>query len=100
MVSLSGIYLKIAHFPVKIGLIWGVGGVPEICFSLESSSFCYLGAHAKIQNPSCLLSGRKATTSERKRERKRERKKEREIMPSTMATSALAHALRSDQNNV
>ena len=57
MISLSGIYLKIAHFPVKIGLI---GGVPEICFSLESSSFCYLGAHAKIQNPSYLLSARKA----------------------------------------
>ena len=64
MISLSGIYLKIAHFPVKIGLIGGVGGVTEICFSLESSYFCYLGAHAKIQNPSCLLSGRKATTSE------------------------------------
>ena len=26
--------------------------------------FCYLGAHAKIQNPSCLLSGRKAMASE------------------------------------
>ena len=65
MISLYGIYLKIDHFPVKIGLIEGVWGVPEICFSLESSYFCYLGAHAKIQNPSCLLSGRKATTSER-----------------------------------
>ena len=67
MISLSGIYLKLVHFPVKIGLIRGVGGVPEICFSLESSSFCYLGAHAKIQNPSSLLSGRKATAFERKR---------------------------------
>ena len=64
MISLSGIYFKIAHFPVKIGLIGGVGGVTEIWFSLESSYFCYLGAHAKIQNPNCLLSGRKATTSE------------------------------------
>ena len=45
---------------VKIGFIGGVGGVTEIRFSLESSSFCYLGAQAKIQNPSCLLSGRKA----------------------------------------
>ena len=71
MISLSGIYLKIAHFPVKIGLIGGVGGVPEILFPVESYSFCYLGAHAKIQNPSCLLSGRKATTSERKRERRK-----------------------------
>ena len=57
MISLSGIYLKIAHFPVKIGLIEGVGGVPEIRFSLESSSFCYLGAHAKIWNPMISLSG-------------------------------------------
>ena len=71
MIRLSGIYLKLGHFPVKIGLIGGVGGVPEICFSLESSSFCYLGPHAKIQNPSYLLSGRKAMASER---RKKERK--------------------------
>ena len=69
MISLSGIYLKIGHFPVKIGLIGGVGGVPEIQFSLESSSFCYLGAHAKIQNPSYLLSGRKATAFEEEEER-------------------------------
>ena len=31
MISLSGIYLKLAHFLIKIGLIQGVGGVPEIC---------------------------------------------------------------------
>ncbi len=37
MISLSGIYWKLAHFPVKIGLNGGVGGVPEIRFSLESS---------------------------------------------------------------
>ena len=71
MISLSGIYLKIAHFPVNIGLIEGVGGVPEFCFSLESSSFCYLGAHAKIQNPSYLLSGRKATAFEEERRREK-----------------------------
>ena len=47
-----------------------VGGVPEIRFSLESSYFCYLGAHVKFHNPSCLLSGRKVTTSEEE-ERKR-----------------------------
>ncbi len=32
-----------AHFglcPPKIGFFRGVGGVPEICFSLESSYFC------------------------------------------------------------
>ena len=42
------IYLKLAHFPVKIGLIRGVRGVPEFFVWLESSYFCYLGAHAKI----------------------------------------------------
>ena len=49
-----------AHFgfcPPKIGLIEGVGGVPEIFFSLESSYLCYLGAHAKIQNPTTIPSG-------------------------------------------
>ena len=50
MISLSGIYLKIAYFPVKIGLIGGVGG-PRIFLLLESSYLCYLGAHVKIQNP-------------------------------------------------
>ena len=91
MISLSGIYLKIAHFPVKIGLIGGVGGVPEIRFSSECSYFCYLGAHAKIQNLSCLLSDRKVKGSQR------ERKKERKIMPSTMVTTSSAQC-RSDQN--
>ena len=32
-------------FPPKIGFF---RGVPEIYFLLESSYFCYLGAHAKI----------------------------------------------------
>ena len=36
MISLSGICWKLARFPVKMGLIKGVGGVPEICFPLES----------------------------------------------------------------
>ena len=54
--SFSWIYLKFAHFPVKIGLIGG-RGVPEIYFWLESSSLCYLGAHAKICNPMLSLSG-------------------------------------------
>ena len=76
MISLSGIYLKIAHFPVKIGLIGGVGGVPKIWFSLESSYFCYLGAHAKFRNPTFLLSGRKVRESE----------EERKIMASRLAT--------------
>jgi len=49
-----------AHFgfcPPKIGLIEGVGGVPEIFFSLECSHFCELGAHAKFQNCSTSPSG-------------------------------------------
>ena len=29
-------FLKFPHFPVKIGLFWGVGGVPEIFLKLES----------------------------------------------------------------
>ena len=49
--------LKFPHFPVKIGLFWGVGGSPNF-FLLESSYFCYLGAHAKFQIPSCCLYGR------------------------------------------
>ena len=55
----------------------GPRGVPEIYFSLESSFFCNLGAHAKFHNPSCLLSCRKVRALEKKREK----------MPSTMATT-------------
>ena len=36
----------------------------KFVFALESSSFCYLGAHTKFHNPSCLPSGRKAMASE------------------------------------
>jgi hypothetical protein len=35
-VSHSGIYLKLAYFPVKIGLIGGVGGVPNKFYLMES----------------------------------------------------------------
>ena len=55
--SISEIYLKLAHFPFKIGLIGGVGGVPKIFFALESYYLCYLGAHVKIWNPMISLSG-------------------------------------------
>ena len=41
----------------KIGLIEGVGGVPEFFSPLESSYFCELGAHAKFQNCSTSSSG-------------------------------------------
>ena len=40
-----------AHFgfcPHRIGFFRGVWGVPEICFQLESSYFCDIGAHIKI----------------------------------------------------
>ena len=58
MMSISEIYLKLAHFPFKIGLIGGVGGVPKIFFALESYYLCYLGAHAKFENPTITLSWR------------------------------------------
>jgi hypothetical protein len=56
------------HFPVKIGLFWGVGGVPEFLFLLESSYFCYLGAHAKIWNPTTTPFGVLATAVTRKQQ--------------------------------
>ncbi len=51
MTSLSRIYLKLADFPVKIGLNWGVGGSPKLFFCLESYYLCYFGAHAKNLEP-------------------------------------------------
>ena len=50
-----------AHFsfcPPQIACFRGVGGFPEIIFSLDSSYFCYLGVHAKFQNCSTNPSGR------------------------------------------
>ena len=55
--SLSRIYLKLADFPVKIGLNGGLEGGPQIVFCLESYYLCYLGAHTKILNPVISLSG-------------------------------------------
>jgi hypothetical protein len=63
--------LKFPNFPVKIGLFWGVGGVPKIIFLLESSYFCYLGAHAKIWNPITTPSGVLATAATTTRTRKK-----------------------------
>ena len=108
--SLSRIYLKLADFPVKIGLNGGLGGGPQIFFSIgiivfmllgsprknlepydkpfwnifENSPFSgqnrvnwggprNLGAHAKIQNPSWLLSCRKVRESERREKREEEK---------------------------
>ena len=39
MISLSGLYLKIAHFPVKIGLVWGEGGSPKFVFHWNPPNF-------------------------------------------------------------
>jgi hypothetical protein len=66
------------HFPVKIGLFWGVGGVPEF-FLLESSYFCYLGAHAKIWNPTTTPSGVLATAVTTRKQEKKRRKKEKYV---------------------
>lgn len=49
VISLPGILLIIAHFPLKIRLIRGVGGFPGFFFDWNLHFFCYLGAHAKIK---------------------------------------------------
>ena len=48
--TLLGETANFGFCPPKIGFFRGVKGVPEICFSLESSYFCDLGAHAILQN--------------------------------------------------
>ena len=57
IISLSGIYLKITHFPVKIGLIVGKWGVPQKYFRLKSYYLCYLGVNEKIWKLMISLSG-------------------------------------------
>ena len=52
--SLSRIYLKLADFPVKIGLN---GGSPNFFFLNGILLFLLLGAHTKIWNPMISLSG-------------------------------------------
>ena len=73
MISFYRIYLRLAHCPVKIAIFGGAGRVPEICFSLKSSYFCYLGTHAKFHGPSYLLSSRKERALERKKEEEDEK---------------------------
>ena len=54
---------KTAHFafcPPKIGFFRGLGGVPEIFFSLESSYFCYLGAPVNFKTVIQTLLGETA----------------------------------------
>ena len=55
MLSPFGIYFKFAYFLVKIRLFGGER-VPKICFSLESSFLCQLGAHTKFCSPMTTLS--------------------------------------------
>jgi hypothetical protein len=58
-------FLKFPHFPVKIRSFWGVS---KFCFLLESSYFCYLGAHAKFQIPMiCRYWGLATATRKEKR---------------------------------
>ena len=62
-----------AHFgfcPPKIGFFRGVGGVPKICFSLESSYFCELGALAKKSYDTPFY-GFEQTAGEKEREKEK-----------------------------
>jgi hypothetical protein len=47
MISPSGIYLKLAHFPVKIGLFGGEGGVPKFFFLIGILIFMLLRSPCK-----------------------------------------------------
>ena len=51
MMSISEIYLKLAHFLVKIGLNGGVGGGPPIFFWIEISLFMLFGSLSKNLEP-------------------------------------------------
>jgi hypothetical protein len=81
----------------------GVGGVPEFFFWLKSLYFCYLGAHAKFQNPTKIPSGRISNEPGGERERKKEREK----MPFIVATYVYAssqgqrtHSARTNFQNI
>ena len=50
-VSYSGIYFKLAHFPVKIGFIQAVGGGSPPKISLGILIFLLLGSPYKISEP-------------------------------------------------
>jgi hypothetical protein len=67
-------FSKYPPFPPNI-IVRGVGGVPELFFLLESYYFCYLGAHAKFQNPTTTPSGQISNEPEERERRRREREK-------------------------
>ena len=70
--------------PPKYSIVRGVGGVPDFFEGLESSYFCYLGAHAKFQNPMTTSSGRISNEPE---ERKKERERRKKIHSSRWGSS-------------
>ena len=79
----------------------GLGGVPEFFFWLESSYFCYLGAHAKFWNPTTTPSVRISNEPEEEERGKKERE-ENSIYSGHLRLCQqprAAHALRSDQNS-
>jgi hypothetical protein len=75
---------KIPPFSAQKSHSAGGRGGPQIFFWLESSYFCYLGAHAKLENPKTIPSGRISNEPVEKK-KKREKK-----MPFIVATYVYA----------
>jgi hypothetical protein len=67
-------------------------------FGLESYYFCYLGAHAKLQNPMTTLSGRISNEPERERGGGGEKNAIYSGHLHLCQQPRAAHALPSDQN--
>jgi hypothetical protein len=89
---------KKAQLSTRIYHSAGGRGVPKFLWGLKSSYFCYLGAHAKFQNPTTISFVRMSNELERREKKEKE-------MPFIVATSVCAcipraaQALRSDQWN-
>ena len=64
-------FSKYPPFLPKNCIVWGVGESPIFCCWLESKYFCYLGAHAKLQNPTTTPSGRISNEPEERERRKK-----------------------------
>jgi hypothetical protein len=69
-----GNYSKCLPCPPKYVIVQGLGGVPQFFLGLESSHFCYLGAHGKFQNPTTIPSGIISNEPEERGERRDEEK--------------------------
>ena len=65
---------EISPFSGQNRVILGGRGVPEFFFLLESSYFCYLGAHAKFQIPTICPYWGLATAGTRKEQQEKKRK--------------------------